>query len=104
MCSKKCSIKNHSDRDSQYFSNEYVAELKKHGVLIVVTEENNCYENAMAQRVNGILKDEFYLDQSFANIALAKKACENAIKIYNTKGLHLPMGYKTPDEVYKMRA
>ena len=94
----------HSDRGSQYCSNEYVAELKKHGVLISMTEENHCYENAMAERVNGILKDEFYLDQSFPKLELAKKACENAIKLYNTKRLHLSLGYKTPEQVFKLRA
>jgi putative transposase len=94
----------HSDRGSQYCSNEYVALLKKHGVLISMTEENHCYENAMAERVNGILKDEFYLDQCFFNIELASKACINAIKIYNTKRLHLSLGYKTPEQVFKMSA
>ncbi len=38
-----------------------------------MTEENHCYENAIAERVNGILKDEFYLDQTFVNVAHAKK-------------------------------
>lgn len=94
----------HSDRGSQYCSNAYVAELKKHEVLLSMTEENHCYENAMAERVNGILKDEFYLDQNFANLELARGACENAIKMYNTKRLHLSLGYKTPEEVFKMRA
>jgi putative transposase len=94
----------HSDRGSQYCSNEYVNLLKKHHVLLSMTEEKHCYENAIAERVNGILKDEFYLDQSFANIRLAKRACINAIKIYNNKRLHLSLGYKIPDEVYKMRA
>jgi transposase InsO family protein len=94
----------HSDRGSQYCSNEYVALLKKHGVRISMTEENHCYENAMAERVNGILKDEFYLDQCFFNIELAKKACINAINIYNTKRLHLSLNYKTPEQVFKMRA
>jgi putative transposase len=37
-----------------------------------MTEENHCYENPMAEQVNGILKDEFYLDQTFANAAHAK--------------------------------
>jgi len=69
-----------------------------------MTEENHCYENAIAERVNGILKDEFYLDQIFANIRLAKGACVNAIKIYNNKRLHLSLNYKTPSEVYKMSA
>ena len=41
-----------------------------------MTEENHCYENAMAERVNGILKDEFYLDQTFANVEHAKSSCK----------------------------
>jgi len=94
----------HSDRGSQYCSNEYINELKKSCVLPSMTEENHCYENAMAERVNGILKDEFYLDQCFFNIELAKKACINAIKIYNTKRLHLSLDYKTPEQVFKMSA
>jgi transposase InsO family protein len=94
----------HSDRGLQYCSNQYVEQLQKHNIQISMTEENHCYENAMAERVNGILKDEFYLDQSFANVNLAKKTCDNAIRIYNTKRLHLSLGYKTPDDVFKMRA
>jgi putative transposase len=94
----------HSDRGSQYCSNEYVNLLRKFKVKISMTEDNHCYENAMAERVNGILKDEFYLDQTFANVELATKACENAIEIYNNKRLHLSLGYKTPNEVFKMRA
>ncbi len=91
----------HSDRGLQYCSNQYVELLLENKIRISMTEENHCYENAIAERINGILKDEFYLDQCFANIGLAKKACENAIRIYNTKRLHLSLGYKTPDEVYK---
>ena len=94
----------HSDRGSQYCSNEYVSLLHKYKVQISMTEERHCYENAMAERVNGILKDEFYLDQNFAKLELASGACENAIKIYNTKRLHISLGYKTPNEVFKMRA
>lgn len=91
----------HSDRGVQYCSNVYVEELNKHGVLLSMTEENHCYENAMAERVNGILKDEFYLDQCFYSTEHAKTAAKNAIKIYNSKRLHLSLGYKTPDSVFK---
>jgi len=62
----------HSDRGIQYCSNQYVDELKKHKVRISMTEENHCYENAVAERVNGILKDEFYLDQCFIDTEKAK--------------------------------
>ena len=46
-----------------------------------MTEENHCYENAVAERVNGILKDEFYLDQTFFNLKSAELATKNAINI-----------------------
>ena len=94
----------HSDRGVQYCSRQYVNLLKKYGVKISMTEENHCYENAMAERVNGILKDEFYLDKCFADVDLAKKACDNAIKVYNTIRLHLSLDYKIPEDVFKMRA
>lgn len=54
----------HSDRGIQYCSNVYTQILKRKKIDISMTEENHCYENALAERVNGILKDEFYLDQT----------------------------------------
>jgi len=68
-----------------------------------MTEENHCYENAVAERVNGILKDEFYLDQCFFSSEYARKATKNAIGIYNSKRLHLSLGYKTPKMVFECR-
>lgn len=91
----------HSDRGVQYCSNQYVDELKKRKIHISMTEENHCYENAVAERVNGILKDEFYLDQCFFSLDHACKAAKNAIEIYNSKRLHLSLGYKTPNYVFK---
>ena len=91
----------HSDRGIQYCSKQYVSELQKRKVKISMTEENHCYENAVAERVNGILKDEFYLDQCFVNTHNAKIATKNAIQIYNNKRLHLSLGYKTPNMVFK---
>ena len=94
----------HSDRGIQYCSNVYTQILKRKHIDISMTEENHCYENAMAERVNGILKDEFYLDQTFMNTAHAKKATKNAIKLYNEVRLHLSLEYKTPNMVYKLTA
>lgn len=91
----------HSDRGVQYCSHMYVNELKKRGIEISMTEENHCYENAVAERVNGILKDEFYLDQCFFSTSFAKKATKSAIKLYNNKRLHLSLGYKTPNTVFE---
>ena len=90
----------HSDRGIQYCSKYYVDLLQKHKVKISMTEQNHCYENAIAERVNGILKDEFFLDQTFANTKHAKVATENAISIYNNKRLHLSLNYKTPNSVF----
>jgi len=58
-----------------------------------MTEEQHCYENAVTERVNGILKDEFYLDQYFFSDKHAKMATKSAIEQYN-KRLHLSLGYK----------
>ncbi len=94
----------HSDRGIQYCSKQYTQILKRNKIGISMTEENHCYENAMAERVNGILKDEFYLDQTFTNVAHAKRATKNAINLYNEIRLHLSLDYKTPNMVYKLSA
>lgn len=94
----------HSDRGIQYCSNVYTQILKRKHIGISMTEENHCYENAMAERVNGILKDEFYLDQTFINKAHAKRATKNAINLYNEVRLHLSLNFKTPNMVYKLTA
>ena len=94
----------HSDRGIQYCSNVYTQILKRKNIDISMTEENHCYENALAERVNGILKDEFYLDQTFMNTAHAKRATKNAIKLYNEIRLHLSLDFKTPNMVYKLTA
>ncbi len=94
----------HSDRGIQYCSNVYTQILKKKKINISMTEENHCYENALAERVNGILKDEFYLDQTFMNTAHAKRATKSAIKLYNEIRLHLSLDFKTPNMVYQLSA
>lgn len=94
----------HSDRGIQYCSNLYTNILIKKNIKISMTEDNHCYENALAERVNGILKDEFYLDQTFDSLLHAKRAAINAINLYNSIRLHLSLNYKTPEMVYKNAA
>jgi len=94
----------HSDRGIQYCSNVYTQILKRKKIDISMTEENHCYENAVAERVNGILKDEFYLDQTFDSTVHAKRAAKSAINLYNEIRLHLSLDYKTPNMVYKLSA
>jgi transposase InsO family protein len=75
QCSNPEGVIHHSDHGIQYCSSEYTKILLKHRMVISMTEESHCYENAMAERVNGILKDECMLDASFKNGDIAKKAC-----------------------------
>lgn len=91
----------HSDRGIQYCSNDYVALLQKNGVDISMTEENHCYENAMAERVNGILKDEFLLDATFKDIKMCTQSVRQAIHLYNEQRPHWSLNLKTPSEVHK---
>src|SRR4030095_11292192 len=79
----------HSDRGIQYCSNQYVEQLSNQEIKISMAEAGNCYENAMAERINGILKDEFNLDRTFRNIAHARKSTGQAIKTYNTRRPHM---------------
>jgi len=90
----------HSDRGIQYCSHEYTRLLKKNELTISMASKGNCYENALAERVNGILKQEFFLDQNFINKTHAIKASKESIKIYNNKRLHIKLGYKTPESVH----
>ncbi|WP_317039863.1 integrase core domain-containing protein [Kriegella aquimaris] len=91
-------------RGIQYCSNVYIQILKRNKIDISMTEDSHCYENAMAERVNGILKDEFYLDRTFTSVFHAKKAAKNAIKLYNSKRLHLSLDYKKPNYVHQYAA
>jgi len=84
----------------QHCNNVYIKILKRHNIAISMTEDNHCYENAMAERINDILKDEFYLDQTFTDVDHAKRATKNAINLYNEVRLHLSLDYKTTNMVY----
>ena len=86
----------HSDRGCQYGSRKYLEVLAALGWLSSRTEELHCYENAMAERLNGILKGEYYLDCCFRTKAEAIAAVKRVIEIYNTRRLHEKLGYKTP--------
>jgi transposase InsO family protein len=90
----------HSDRGIQYCSNTYVNLLRQKEILISMAEAGNCYENAIAERVNGILKNEFNLDIEFKSIEQAKQASDQAIKTYNEKRPHMSIGMKKPIELY----
>ncbi|HHT61764.1 MAG TPA: IS3 family transposase [Bacteroidales bacterium] len=97
---KSLSLIHHSDRGVQYCSKEYVKMLQGANIGISMTEENHCYENAVAERVNGILKNEFYLDATFNNFKQALSAVISGIMIYNEKRPHWSLNLQTPSQVH----
>ena len=94
------SLIHHSDRGLQYCADDYQQLLLKHDIKTSMTDGYDCYQNALAERVNGILKEEFLI-QTYKNIDQAAKVIEQSIYIYNNKRPHLSLGYKTPNQVHK---
>ena len=90
----------HSDRGIQYCSKAYSGLLRTRGVSISMTEEDHVYENANAERLNGILKQELGLGGVMRSFNVAKKLVREAIDLYNNKRLHLALNYRTPAEVH----
>jgi len=98
--SKTEGIIHHSDRGRQYSAHVYTDYLKSLEMKISMTEENHCYENALAERVNGILKQEFGLGQRLPSFEIAKQMVEQAVLIYNNKRPHLALDYDFPAQKY----
>lgn len=91
----------HSDRGVQYCCNEYVKELKKYDIRISMTEDYKPTDNAIAERVNGILKTEvIYREQRFKNIDEARERILRFIHFYNEKRPHSSIGMKVPAQVH----
>lgn len=90
----------HSDRGSQYASYKYMRLLKRNGIMPSMTENGDPRENAIAERVNGILKEEFfkYMQLTENNI---DKEIANAITNYNTRRIHYSIGLMTPEEAHR---
>jgi len=97
-------VMHHSDRGCQYCCHEYLAALKSHGMESSMTDADHCYQNAIAERINGILKDEFNLDAEFVNVNQLQTAVEHAVEVYNTKRTHWSLGLRTPQEMYERAA
>lgn len=89
-------IIHHSDRGTQYRSEQYQKRLNLYKMTPSQTDGGKPYQNARIERINGILKHEFGLKKNFANIHLLRLAVAQAIYIYNTQRLHTSLGYITP--------
>jgi len=90
----------HSDRGCQYASHAYVGAVQKAGLVMSMTEQNHSAENAVAERVNGILKQEYWLDANFGNRHQARQATAHGIRMYNTRRPHTALKFATPEEVH----
>ena len=100
-----CDLKgliHHSDRGCQYCCEKYVKLLQDNNILVSMTECGNPRENAIAERVNGILKMEWLNDEHFYGIADARMRIAQVIDIYNNKRPHLSLNYETPSQAYLM--
>ena len=92
----------HSDRGIQYCCQDYVEVLNDHHILISMTEENHCYENAIAERINGILKEEFCLNASLPSLKVVKELVRESIHTYNHYRRHISLNYQIPAEVHNV--
>ena len=100
---KKVNLKSlihHSDRGLQYCSNEYQKLLEKYHIKCSMTQNSDPYENAVAERINGILKQEFDIDKYNVRYKLRRKIVDESIDIYNEIRPHFSNHYLTPNQMH----
>ena len=93
-------LTHHSDRGLQYCSNEYVILSVNNNVKISMTENGDPYENALAERMNRTLKEEFGLGRRLPSKQQAFRLTEEAVQLYNSTRPHLALNMKTPNDVH----
>lgn len=105
MAHKNCIFKHkniihHSDRGIQYCCPDFTEYADKRGFRMSTTQKYDPYENAIAERINGILKYEFGLKNTIKSVKIAQMMVREAVELYNNERLHLSLDYKTPQEVH----
>jgi transposase InsO family protein len=93
-------LTHHSDRGMQYCSDKYVKLLESNKIEISMTENGDPLENAIAERVNGIIKEEYLNDYQVGNLEEAKELLDAVIQLYNNERPHMSIGYLTPNQVH----
>ena len=95
----------HSDRGVQYCCDMYIEELQAHGIRISMTEDYKPTDNAIAERVNGIIKGESVYRQTrrFSTVDEAREHIRSFIRFYNGKRPHMSIGNQTPDSVHQQQ-
>ena len=98
---KSLQLIHHSDRGTQYCSNEYVKLLQSNNIGISMTENGDPLENAIAERVNGIIKEEYLNDYQVDNEREANELLDTVIHLYNNERPHMSIGNLTPNQVHQ---
>lgn len=96
----KCNLIHHSDRGIQYCCAPYVKLLIDNGIKISMTENGDPLENAIAERINGIMKQEYFYNKEIKDIIEAKKLLRNVVRLYNNDRPHMSIGNHTPSYVH----
>lgn len=91
----------HSDRGSQYCCGDYIKLLAERKIAVSMTVENHCYENGKAERLNGILKQEYSLGATLRDLAEVERMTRQAVELYNESRPHAALGYRTPQSVHQ---
>ena len=90
----------HSDRGVQYCSSQYVKLLQDYDVQISMTENGDPLENAIAERINGIIKEEYLNTYEIENIKQAKQLLKDVVNLYNNERPHMSIGNLTPNQIH----
>jgi len=98
---KTTNLIHHSDRGIQYCSNSYVKLLQDYDVKISMTENGDPLENAVAERVNGIIKGEYLYEYKIDTLKQARRLLKVVVQLYNTERPHMSINNKTPELVHQ---
>ena len=98
---KQMPLIHHSDRGLQYCSNDYQKILNKNDIQPSMTQNSDPYENAVAERINGILKQEFFIDKYNKDLPIMKQIIKETVAIYNGKRPHLSNHMLTPNQMHQ---
>ena len=105
MAHKNCvfnheNIIHHSDRGIQYCCPDFTNYAESKGFIMSTTQQYDPYENAIAERINGIMKYEFGLKETIKSVSIAQKMIAEAVEIYNNDRMHWSLDLKKPQEVH----
>lgn len=97
---KGLALIHHSDRGLQYCADDYQKMLNRQNVKCSMTNNGDPYENAVAERINGILKQEFMIDTYHQDLEIMKTIIKEAIEIYNNQRPHYSNYMLTPEQMH----